>query len=178
MGVFMAGKTQSGIDQRAQIAAIKVTESAANTKTVGLFAFPFSIMDKMALNIHRIEYWPSYDQLVGTGDGMTIGLICAKDVTDLTVQTDPAIVHSVSYYRLDAGTAANYKVTRVPDTYDFANLPGGGLLVPPNPLGVCIKGSSLGSAGVVWVRIHYTYLQLSTEEYWQLVEARRVISDS
>jgi len=43
-------------DTFANIAAVRVIESAANTQTSVKFDFPFSIMDKMALLISRIEY--------------------------------------------------------------------------------------------------------------------------
>lgn len=174
----MATGTKLGPDSRAQIAAIKATESAANTLTVALFSFPFSVMDKMALNIHRIEYWPAHARLAGDGDVLAVGLITAKTIADITDQTDPVLVDSFTIERNDAGTAADAVVRTVPYVKDFANLPGGGLLVPPNPLGIAIKGTSLVAAGICWVRIHYTYLQLTTDEYWQLVEARRVISNA
>lgn len=171
-----AGK--SVLDGRAQMAAMLVTESAANTLTVGIFNFPFSIMDKMALSIVRIEYWPTWDKLVGAIDELYMAIIAAKTVSDLSLQTDPAIVDSCEIMRTDFGTAAAAQINVSPIVKDFSNLPGGGLLVAPNPLAFAIKGSSLQAAASAWVRIHYTYMQLSTDEYWQLVESRRIISST
>lgn len=174
----MAALTKNGPDSRAQIAAIKATESAANTLTAFMFNFPFSIMDKMALNIHRIEYWPMHARLVGNGDSICGAIICGKTIADIYDQTDPIMVDSLLVERVDMGTPANAVVRSNPYVRNFADLPGGGLLVPPNPLGFAIKGSSLADPGIMWVRMHYTYMQLSTDEYWQLVEARRVISNT
>lgn len=174
----MAGKSVIGPDSRAQIAAIHLSESAANTLTVALFNFPFSIMDKMALNIHRLEYWPDYASLVGTGDTITMAVICGKSISDIKDQTDPIMVDSFRIQRWDSGTAANANIAVAPYVKNFTQLPGGGLLVPPNPLAFAIKGDSLAAAGAAILRMHYTYLELPTDEYWQLVESRRVISNS
>lgn len=165
-------------DNYANFAAVLVTESAANTQTAIKFAFPFSIMDKMALVINRMEY------LLGnlsagfnsTADFSTIALTSASTVTDITSQSDPLIIDSVRYSRLDYGTAASGMLITQPYIKDFASLPGAGLLVAPSPLYAMIQSSGAASAMFCWVKLFYTYIELNTDEYWQLVESRRVIS--
>jgi len=166
------------IDQYANLAAINVVETAAGTLTSAKFSFPFSIMDKMALLVSRIEYWPgAIEQLNSTGDYILGGIIAAASVLDLRDQSDPLVIDSFSLGRLDQGTAATGHLINMPWVKDLSNLPGGGILLAPNPLYVAVKGS--GAAGVVslWVRMYYTYMELATDEYWQLVESRRIISD-
>lgn len=172
----MATKTKT-TDTFANIAAVSVLESAANTQTVTKFDFPFSIMDKMALIINRIEYWSNIlSSLNSSGDGVYMGLLAAGNVKSLADQNDPLIVDNCAIFRNDFGTAASGFARDVPFIKDFSSLPGGGLLVAPNPLYAAIEGSGEGSASGCWVKLYYTYINLSTEEYWQLVESRRIIS--
>lgn len=166
------------IDSRPNLAAIQATESAANTLTYAQFAFPFSIMDKVALVIHRVEYFPNLALLVGQADSTLVGVIAAKAIDDPTDQSDPVLLDSVQFARYDGGTAATFVLDRKPFVKDFSSLPGGGILVAPNPLTVFIKSLSLASANSAWVRMYYTYMKLTTEEYWQLVESRRVVSNA
>ena len=169
----MAGK----LDQYANIASVKVTESAANTQTSTKFAFPFSIMDKMALLISRVEYWLGTPSNMNSDqDYVYMAVTAAATIVDLSNQSDPLVLDSVAQLRQDWGAAASGILVQNPIVKDFANLPGGGILVAPNPLYAMVKGSNNGAANVLWVKLFYTYLELKTDEYWQLVESRRVIS--
>lgn len=169
--------TKKVIDKFANIAAVSVTESAAGTATFTKFAFPFSIMDKMALLISRIEYsFGNIVQLNTSGDYIIAGLTVSNTLTDLSTQSDSQIIDSSKLLRQDIGTAASGQLYSLPVIKDFANLPGGGLLVAPNPLYAGIISSGAGGVTVAWLRMYYTYLELDTDEYWQLVESRRVIS--
>ena len=78
------------------------------------------------------------------------------------------------YY--ESGTPANFAFMDIPIVVDFSTLPGGGIIVPPNPLYLAAKGLGLGAAQSVSVRFWYTNIALKPEEYWELVESRRIIS--
>ena len=171
----MAGKKV--IDQYCNIAAVKPTEASAGTAVYEKFAFPFSIMDKMALLISRIEYlFGSLQNLNSGTDYVLSGLSVSSNVSDLTIQSDPAVIDSCRIARYDFGTAASGMLQQQPLIKDFSSLPGGGLLVAPNPLyGFCLS-SGAGGVMLCWIRMYYTYMELSSDEYWQLVESRRVIS--
>jgi hypothetical protein len=165
------------IDRYANVAAVSIQEAVADTLAVTKFAFPFSIMDKMALLISRIEYFfNALGQLNSNGDTTYMALMAGSSVVDITQQNDPLIIDTMRYQRIDMGAAATGSLFSMPITRDFSTLPGGGLLVAPNPLYGAIKG--LGEAGTTsgWMRLYYTYLELATDEYWQLVESRRIIS--
>lgn len=164
-------------DTFANIAAVRVQESAANTPTTSKFQFPFSIMDKMALIISRIEYWWSSSSVFDTtGDACTFGLVTASSPSDASNQADPTVIDSMVIQRRDLGTAASGFYFTMPFIKDFSSLPGGGILVAPAPLYAYIGASGASSAGTCWVKLFYTYIELSTDEYWQLVESRRIIS--
>lgn len=171
----MATKTIK--DTQANIAAVRVVESAANTLTLLRFNFPFSVLDKVALIISRIEYWPeSLDQLNSATDTQTVALAAATSLVDITNQADPTIVDSVRIARHDLGAAASGFFMASPIIKDFSTLPGAGLMVAPSPLSAAIKGTGAGGAMQCWVKLFYTYKSLSTDEYWELVESRRIIS--
>lgn len=164
-------------DTFANVAALLVTESAANTQTSAKFAFPFSIMDKMGLIIARVEYWFNVlSQFNSSGDGVYIGLSAAAAITSITSQNDPLLIDSCWISRVDLGTAASGVVYTTPLVKDFTDLPGGGLLVAPNPFYGIIQSSGAAGANAAWIKVFYTYMEMDTDEYWQLVESRRVIS--
>lgn len=168
---------QSTLDKYANIASVNVTEAVAGTLITSKFAFPFSIMDKMALLIARIEYsFTGVEQLNGTGDKIYAALTVAAAPTNLYNQADPLLVDNCHIDRYDLGAAASGILHEFPLVKDFTDLPGGGLLVAPNPLYAGVQSS--GAAGVtgVWIKLFYTYMTMATDEYWQLVESRRIIS--
>lgn len=172
----MATKKAS-MDSYANVAALFVTEAVAGTIAYARFAFPFSIMDKMAILVSRIEYWfGNLQQMNSAGDAIYGALLAAGSVVDVTNQADPIIIDSMRLQRLDLGTAASGIIQSFPWVKDFSDLPGGGLLMAPAPLYAAVQG--VGGAGTVnlWMRLYYTYMSLSTEEYWELVESRRIIS--
>lgn len=164
-------------DSYANVAAVLVTESGTATLTTTKFQFPFSIMDKMALIINRAEYWlNSTDKLDTTGDSFVMGICAASTLTDPSAQSDPLIIDSVAIERRDLGTAATGFFWKRPFLQDFSSLPGGGILVAPAPLYGFLKGYATSAAGNAWIKFYYTYVELATDEYWQLVESRRIIT--
>lgn len=165
-------------DQRANLAAVTVEESVAGTLASVKFNFPFSIQDKTGLVINRIEYWPrGFHQLNGATDYIWLGLLAGKDIVDPLDQSDPVLVDSMRAIRNDYGAAASGEIIMLPVVKDWSQLPGGGLLVAPAPLYAACVGS--GAAGIVggYVKLFYTYLSLTADEYWELVESRRIISE-
>lgn len=170
----MAKKVQ---DRFANVAAINVIEPAAGTPGYEKFNFPYSILDKMGLLISRIEYWfGSLPQLNSGGDNIIAGLTAQSPVVSLTNQSDPSIIDTARLLRLDYGAAASAELHFQPTLKDFSNLPGGGILVAPAPLYGAVVSTGAGGAMSCWIRLYYTYMELSTEDYWQLVESRRIIS--
>jgi hypothetical protein len=170
-------KIKGGADRFANIAAINAIEAVAGTVAYVKFNFPFSIMDKIGLIINRIEYWPyNLSQLNTSTDTLTAALIAASTILDISNQADPAILDSFRIIRNDLGAAATGTLERLPIIKDFSSLPGGGILAAPSPLAVAIQG--IGAGGVVgcWVKVFYTYMEMTTDEYWEMVESRRIIS--
>jgi hypothetical protein len=170
------GKT-GGADQFANLAVITVTETAANTLTFKKLETGISLFEKVAWIVHRIEYNVQVLATVfdGTGDRLIIGLTATDQLTAIS-EANNAVLDYISIQRSDWGTAATSIIQFRPYLKDLSTLPGGGLIIPPNPVYLGAVGTGLASATTTVARLFYTTKTLSPDEYWELVEARRIIS--
>jgi len=175
----MAGRSE---DEFSNVACITVTESAANTLTYKKLEAGISITDKVAWLISRIEYH-TLTSLAGAFNadgaqlhvGMSVynGLTTQQSVGSIA---DPSMIDRVWLEEVYFGAAASGFLFQRPLIHDFSDLPGGGIIVPPTPIYGWAQGNALTVATDTVIRFHYTLLKLGTEQYWQLVEARRVIA--
>lgn len=163
-------------DIYANVAHIQVTESAANTLTYKKLETGISLFEKMAWIICRIEYFWSA-AYGASADGLIMGLTTSDNPSTLTPD-QVAVVDISRRHRSDFGTAANGYIFKYPIMKDFTSLPGKGLIVPPNPLYLAAEGISQTVAQVLDVRLYYTAIELKGDEFWELVQARRIISSS
>jgi hypothetical protein len=171
--------TKGKVDNYANIASVAVVESAINTQTSVKFNFPFSIMDKMALIISRMEYWfEGIDGLNGSTDRVVAALTASATVVAITNQADPLIIDSTRMLRIDTGAAATGHLITQPFIKDFSSLPGNGLIVAPSPLYGMVQGTGVATVVGCTFKLFYSYIELNTDEYWQLVESRRIISNN
>jgi hypothetical protein len=169
-------------DTFANIAAIQVDESAPNTLTYKKLETGIAVFEKVAWLISRVEYAINNigaGQFNATGDLTRIALTVSNMMNSLASgvqQTASEVLHAMTVQRLDFGAAASGGLSVQPFVFDFSALPGGGILVPPTAIYLAVQGESCVAANTAWARIYYTTRQLTTEDYWQLVEARRIIS--
>lgn len=176
----MPGKA-SVTDRFANMATINNIESAANTLTFKKLETSFGTFEKVAWIIHRIEYYLNSPSTAwnGTDDTLTVALTVSNSIASLITGaaiTDPAIIDQVAFGRFDWGAAASGIMVEKPFVHDFTSMPSGGLIIPPAPLYGAIQGSGMASVGLCTQRIYYTIKQLATDEYWELVEARRLLT--
>jgi len=165
-------------DQFANFAVISVTETAANTLTFKKLETGISLMDKVAWVINRVEYLvEEFNATVfnATGDFALYGLSVSNSFSNVAVSETTILDYNRSS-RIDFGTAANAFFKHEPIVRDYSSMPNGGILVPPVPLYLFAQGESLTAALRVTARLYYTTLSLSVDQYWELVEARRVLS--
>lgn len=169
-------------DQFANIAVISCTESAADTLTYKKLETGIAMFEKVAWVISRIEYFMHNLDVTlhnATGDLTMVALTVSNALTTLgsgNIEINPMVLHGVQFKRMDLGASATGVEQIMPVVYDFSALPGGGIIVPPTALFLAVQGSSEASAAIVFARIYYTVLQLKPEDYWELVEARRIIA--
>jgi hypothetical protein len=165
-------------DKFANMAIITVSESALNTLTFKKLETGISLMEKVAWVLSRIEYLISdlsAAMFNGAGDSLSFGL-SLSNAWSYPYLYETTILDWNKFVRQDLGAAASGLFIEQPFVKDFSSLPGGGILVPPNPLYGYAVGAGLTGPETVTMRMHYTLLPLATDQYWELVEARRVVS--
>lgn len=164
-------------DQFVNMAYASVAESAAGTLTFSELNTGIAIFEKVAWIVHRIDWiiMPAYQNLIlAEADSISFALCCSNSLSSLTPSRVAVIDYG--YIGLDLfGTPANAYMFHVPIIHDFSTLPGGGIIVPPNPLYVAIQGASLASVVLGACRIFFTIKTLEAEEYWELVQARQLV---
>jgi len=177
---IMAAKQK---DLWANIASIHVAETAANTFNKQKLETSISVFDKMAWVINRLEYdvynishtnYPteaSYGNVALCSDGTVSSLPAG------VMSSDARVLHG---FRITpawvAAAPASGQFLIWPYVVDFSTLPNGGLLCPATALHLACQGSGLAGIMSVRLRIYYTNLTLSTDEYWELIESRRMLT--
>lgn len=153
-----------------------VTESAANTLTFSQIQTNISIMEKVAWVISRIEWYFTPAQialLVDDADAFEVALTSSNKVATLSL-ADSAVIDYMMVRKF-VSTAVGWQFISPMWTRDFSMLPGGGLIVAPNPLYVAIKGTGLASAGGVGMRFYWSRQELSPDQYLELLDFYRIV---
>jgi hypothetical protein len=174
--------TKKVSDAFSNMASILNVESAANTLTYKKLETSFGTFEKIAWVIHRIDYYWFFDPgavFNSTADNTICALMTGNQRSTLQtseVFTDPQVIDMAQMKRTDLGAAASGLIMSFPATRDFSSLPSGGLIVPPAPLYGAIQASGAASVTACVLRVYYTIKELATDEYWELVEARRLLT--
>lgn len=174
----MASKSIAG--EYVSLAILTGVESAANTLTFEKLESGISIYDHVGWVLSRVEWRLTGGTLAlfnGTGDALSSALLMSDKPTSL-VDDDPAIYVKRAWTRLDFGTAANARIESTTWVDDYSNLPGGGLLVLPTPLYLGLQGSGLTGAATVYAKLFFKSIDMSNEDYFNLVQARQLLTNS
>jgi hypothetical protein len=162
----------------ANVAHIEVTQSAANTLTFQKLETGVSLFEKLAWVIHRIEYFfeEPYAGLDAANEEAIVAITTSDQITALSLN-QPTVIDMLKL-EPDFGDRTGFQHWISPWTRDFASLPSGGLIVPPNPIYLGFDSLGIAQAETCEVRIYYTNFPLAADEFWELVESRRIISSS
>lgn len=171
----------TSLDKFTNMATITVTETAANTLTYKKLETGISLTEKVAWLIARIEYYytGNFSDFNAANDALHCGLCVANTRASQTTAdsyTDSTLLDKMELIRSDYGAAASAQILDRPVYKDWSTIPGGGILVPPVPLYGFAQGVSLAAATTVIIKLFYTLITLQPADYWELVEARRIIS--
>lgn len=164
-------------DQYVQNAVITVTESAINTLTFNELDTGVAMFEKVAFIIHRLQWYvdgSAMQELIAVTDRLDLALVGNNKMTVLDIG-DQAVYDFLTLLPIVTGTAANMVLEQLPTIRDFSGLPGGGIIIPPRPIYAAIKATGFAAVAGVHCRIQFTYKKLKAEEYWELVEATRMI---
>ncbi|MBA7585949.1 hypothetical protein ES708_27943 [subsurface metagenome] len=172
------GKEQQ-IDKFSNTAFVGVQECSANTLTFAELNTGVGTHEKVAWVVSRIDWFPrgaTLAGLVAPDDLFDVALCSSSKIDDIANKNDPGVLVAKTFSISLHGTAASAQLIVTPMVDEFGNLPGGGIILTPKPLYLAAKGTSLAVAGYCGCRIHYTQRVLKADEFWELVQASRIVS--
>ena len=154
-------------------ALFSVTLSAADTLTFQQIRFGMGVFQGTALIVNRIDWHPdqvSMSGMVSANDMIRVALTNRDDLAALTQANMNVLVFKELMVVLD-GTAANFIVLDTPFISDFSRLPGGGLIIPANPLFIGATSAGIGAAMTVHAVMYYQTKVLADADYIELVQS-------
>lgn len=162
-------KTNGKIDNYTNRLIASVDESSANTLTFAQLPQLTALMEKKAMLFNRIQYnWES-ELVMADADQVEFGLSLSSAWTTVDY-TEPSIIDYNQFRAIASGTPASLQTRTSEKISDFSTLPGGGILVPTRPMYAWVKGTNLGGAVTVNLKIFFTFIDLNESNYWDLVE--------
>lgn len=166
-------------DKYANKATVNVIESAANTLTFNQLQTGVSVFEKMAFVVHEIRYEFSISAvnlIIGMGDSLTAAIVRSSQLTQLGMGQPEVLDKYAIYCTTHGAPASALHSNPAIGKQDFTGFPGGGLLIPGAPIYAAVEGTGLADPGDCTITFYFTTLTLKADEYWELVEAYRIIS--
>lgn len=145
-----------------------VVMSALNTLTFQQIRFAAGLFEGIALLLTRVLWYPtntSLRELVASTDSLHMALTTRSDLTAI----DPVNL-SVLVSKNIVGLATNTEPIITPLINDFSNMPGGGMLIPANPLYLGAFTAGAAAASSVRVVLEYRWKKLSPQESIELLQ--------
>jgi len=158
-------------DVYANVAFASVTLSAANTLTFKQVQFAVGLFQGVGLLLHRLLWVPAaatIRELVAATDSLIFAMCTSNRLASLTNPLDPTII-SLKHI---VGIGAAVEPWVFPLIDDFTILPGGGKLVPANPLWIGCVSAGAVSIAQVDVTLEFTFVELSDKDYLELLQAQ------
>jgi hypothetical protein len=160
------------VDKYANVMISRVTESAANTLTFEQMPQVTTLLEKKAYLLNRLQYelsQGSWQELKADGESIQFGISLSNNWTSPGIN-EPSIIDYNRHFTT-VQTAVGFVDRRTGVTKDFSMFPGGGILMPTRPLYLFTVGNGLANATDVTLRMYFTVVDLSPQDYWDLVES-------
>ncbi len=150
-----------------------ITMSAINTLTFKKVNFAVGVFQGVALILHQVKYhFLSSVMLEFVGsDEMQVGLTVSDRVDDL-VMDSIEVIDSHELVAVEHGVPANATLYKTPIVSDFTGLPGGGMLLPANPIFLAMMTLGFAAVGRAQVELIFTFKELSDKDYIELMQSR------
>lgn len=156
------------VDLYVNRAYIEVTMSAANTITFSQIRWAVGTFEGIAIKVIRILYYPSLAsrrEIVAATDSLNMGITGRNDLASLD-PTNQGIYDT----RNIVGVGANVEHMDNPIESKFDSLPGGGLLLPANPMYLAADSAGFVAAAVVRAIVYYVFVRLSDKESLEVLQ--------
>lgn len=151
----------------------RLTLSAADTLTFTQMRFGAGLFTGTALVIHRVDWYPdetSMNSLAQGSDQLLFAITNRDDIATLSADNMNCLVTKF-INTAEAGTPATLNIIPIPLISDFTQLPGGGLIVPSNPLFLAGASTGLGAVMVLDMIMYYTQKELVDADYIELIQS-------
>ncbi len=163
-------------DKYANQAYVRVSP-VLNTLSFEELATFVSVFEKKAFLINRVEYDLGVAGMLNQ-DAETDYVMFGLSTSDQFAVADMSNAQVCDFNRiilvLTAAGVSSHLVTQ-PFVKDLSTLPAGGMLVPCRPIYLWMQSEGWTAAGTLAARIFFTVVDLKAEEYWELVEATRLV---
>lgn len=154
-----------------QYVGFSATEGAANGGVITQFPTSLTTRDAVGVLIHRVEFLTS-DEITGgcphaaNGRGYFVGLTQLYNAGSVPTYNDPGVlawrIKSCMYL-----SAVDFKIHESPMVLDFTDDP---LLAHPAALYWFFKGVGQAAALTMSVRLKYSYRDLTSNEYQDILQ--------
>jgi len=158
-------------DKYSNIAMRAVTQTVLNTLTYSKFDFGVGILEKVGLIIHRIDIEfqsTNMVDLASAGDSITVALV----TTNVPTSISSTVNSTIDLFKIAAAGAGTSQILETVYAHDFSNFPGGGLIVAPSSLYAALVTSGLGAMATIVMKLHFSILEMKSDEYYELMQAR------
>lgn len=149
-----------------------VIMSAANAITFSQVQFGVGLFQGVAAIIHRVEWYPSnatVRELVGVADFINMALTNRDDLSSLDPTNQSVLCHK-ALLPMMVGTVVGLEYIPVPLVSEYSGFPGGGMIVPANPLYLGMVTGGYAAAGTLRAIVYITFKQLTDAEYVELIQ--------
>lgn len=157
-------------DTYSNTALASVVIAVADTLTFSQINMAVGMFQGVALLLHRILWWPSMAacrQIVAASDNMHMALTTSNRLTSIQDITDPAIVAMSAV----VGIGVAVERYELPIISSFQELPGGGKLIPANPLFLAADTSGFSAGVTINAQLDFSFLSLSDADYLELLQS-------
>ena len=155
---------------------IQVVPTLNTLKFAELATF-VSVFEKKAFLISRVEYFFSVASILehdAESDYVMYGMSTANTFTSPSLQEASIFDFNEEMTVLQAAGVSS-QIFHQPIVKDLSTLPGGGCLVPSRPIYLWMLSFGWAAPGELNARVYFTVKDLKADEYWELVEATRLI---
>ncbi|GAH35671.1 unnamed protein product [marine sediment metagenome] len=158
-------------DKYANVAFATVGCTAIDTLSFAQIRFGVGIFQGIALILHRVLYYPTEvatRELVAATDSLRMAITTSNRLTQIYEVSEPALIDAVHLI----GVGVNVEPLRVPIVSDFTSLPGGGRILPANPLFGAINTAGAVAASSMRIQLDFTFVELADKDYIELIQSQ------
>lgn len=150
----------------------RVVSSASDTLTFTQIRFGTGLFGGVALIIHKLEYHvarASARKLLEITDNLEVAMTNRDDLANLE-PTNLNVLDRVELIPMQVGSVVSLNMLIMPIIKTFNEMPGGGMIIPTNPLYLGLSTGGFGATATVDLVMYYTFKQMTDADYIELVQ--------